>query len=57
MAKKKIETKKQPEPKVYVCSECGREINGDHVYIRTRRQTELHIHFECVPGKRGRKND
>lgn len=52
MAKKKIETKKQPEPKVYVCSECGREINGDHVYIMTRRRTELHIHFECMPGRR-----
>lgn len=44
--------KKQPESPVYICSECGREISGDHVYIKTRRRTELHIHFECMPGKR-----
>lgn len=44
--------KKQPESPVYICSECGREINGDHVYIKTRRRTELHIHFGCMPGER-----
>jgi len=49
---KKVERKKPPEPEVYTCSECGREISGDHVYIRTRRRTELHIHFECMPGRR-----
>lgn len=52
---KKVEKKKQPEPKVYTCSQCGREISGDHVYIRTRRRTDLHIHFECVP--MGRRNE
>ena len=47
----KTKEKKQPEPRTYICNECGREISGDHVYIRTRRRTELHIHFECMPGK------
>lgn len=50
----KVKEKKQPESPVYICSECGREISGDHVYIKTRRQTELHIHFGCMPGKQGR---
>lgn len=45
---KKVEKKKQPESKVYTCSECGQEISGNHVYIRTRRRTELHIHYECM---------
>ena len=48
----KEKEKKQPEFPVYICSECGREISGDHVYINTRRRTALHIHFECMPGKR-----
>lgn len=52
----KAKEKKQPEPKVYICSECGREISGDHVYIRTRRWTDLHIHFGCMPVGR-RKED
>ena len=52
---KKVEKKKQPEPKVYTCRECGREINGDHVYIRTRSRTELHIHYECM--SMGRRNE
>ncbi|KJJ77637.1 hypothetical protein [Clostridium sp. FS41] len=46
----KPKEKKQPEPRTYICSECGREISGDHVYIKTRRRTELHIHFESKPG-------
>lgn len=50
----KVKEKKQPESPVYICSECGREISGDHVYIKTRRQTELHIHFGCMPGKQVR---
>lgn len=46
------EEKTTAKPKVYICSECGREISGDHVYIKTRRRTELHIHFRCMSGKR-----
>lgn len=46
---KKVEKKKQPESKVYTCSECGREISGNHVYIKTKRRTALHIHYECMP--------
>ncbi len=53
---KQVEKKIQPESKVYICSECGREISGDHVYIRTKRRTELHIHYGCMPG-RGRENE
>lgn len=50
--------KKQPEPKTYLCEEYGREISGDHVYIKTRRHTELHIHFECMPtGRRSHGGD
>ena len=50
----KTKEKKQPEPRTYICNESGREISGDHVYIRTRRRTELHIHFECMPGRRSK---
>ncbi len=39
-----------PEQEIHICYICGREIHGDHVYIKTRRRSELHIHFECVPG-------
>lgn len=49
--------KKQPEPKTYLCSECGKEISGDHVHIKTRRRTELHIHFECMRMGRKKHND
>ena len=31
-----------------ICSVCGKEINGDHVIIQTRRHTTLHIHHECI---------
>lgn len=30
------------------CDVCGKLISGDHVEIKTRRGTELHIHYECV---------
>lgn len=50
----KAKEKKQPESPVYICSQCGQEISEDHVYIKTRRQTELHIHFGCMPGRRSR---
>lgn len=50
----KAKEKKQPESPVYICSECGREISGDHVYIKTKRRTELRIHFGCMLGKQGR---
>ena len=50
----KAKEKKQPKAPVYICSQCGQEISGDHVYIKTRRRTELHIHFGCMPGERNR---
>lgn len=31
-----------------ICDVCGKLISGDHVEIKTRRGTELHIHYECV---------
>ncbi len=40
---------KQLNRKVFLCSECGKPIEGDCVYIKTRRGTELHIHYECIP--------
>lgn len=54
MAKAK-EKKTIEKPEVYICSQCGQEISGDHVYIKTRRRTELHIHFGCMPV--GRRKD
>ncbi len=39
----------QKPTKIYLCSECGKPIEGDHVYIKTKRGTELHIHHECIP--------
>lgn len=35
--------------KIYLCSERRKPIKGDHVYIKTKRGTELHIHHECIP--------
>lgn len=40
----------EPEQKTYLCYICGKEIHGDHVQIKTKRRSELHIHFECMPG-------
>ena len=39
------------QEKIYLCSVCGKEIHGEHVYIKTKRRSELRIHFECMPGK------
>lgn len=44
--------KKPKNEPVYICSVCGREITGDHAYIKTRRRTEQHIHYGCMPGRR-----
>lgn len=52
--KKKSDPSEKKQP--VVCSECGQEIIRDHVYIKTRRGTELRIHFECMPGGRGRND-
>lgn len=35
--------------RIYLCSECGKPIEGDHIYIKTRRGTELRIHNQCIP--------
>lgn len=48
--------KKTVDNRIYLCSICGKEIKGNHVMIRTRRHTELHIHYECMPGKGARRN-
>lgn len=40
-----------PPVETYICSYCGKEIHGEHVYIETKRRSKLHIHFECMPGK------
>lgn len=45
---------KQPKSEpVYICSICGKDIAGDHVYIKTRRRMEQHIHYGCMPGRKG----
>lgn len=52
MANKK-KTNVPPTKQEHTCYMCGKEISGDHVYIKTRRQTKLHIHKECVPIGKG----
>jgi len=37
-----------PEQEIHICYICGKEIHGDHVRIKPRRQRERHIHFECM---------
>lgn len=51
--------KKESKPVKHICYVCGQEIEGDHVYIKTRRKTELHIHFGCMPicEERERENE
>ena len=48
------QTKSEP---VYVCSVCGKDIAGDHVYIKTRRGTEQHIHYGCMPCRKGKDDE
>ena len=40
--------KKEEKPVTHLCYVCGKEISGDHIYIQTKRKTNLHIHFECM---------
>lgn len=47
--------KKDDRPQTYLCYICGKEISGDHVFIRTRRRTDLHIHL--VVCRRERKGE
>lgn len=49
--------KKDAPPQEYICSTCGGVISGDHIYIRTKRQTELHIHYGCMNVGRRRSED
>ena len=39
---------KQEHKRLFLCRECGKPIEGDHVYIKTRRGSELHIHYQCI---------
>ena len=48
-SKKKNNAPTQHE--IHICYICGKEIHGNHVRIKPRRQGERHIHFECVPGR------
>lgn len=47
--------KKDAPPQTHICYICGEVISGDHVYIRMKRRTELHIHYGCM--NTGRKTD
>lgn len=38
--------------KTCLCHICGKVISGDHVYIRTRRKSDIHIHFDCIEGEK-----
>lgn len=49
--------KKDASPQTYICYICGKVISGDHVYIRTRRRTELRIHYECMNVGRNQNED
>lgn len=44
--------KKTDAPQEYICYICGKVISGDHVYIRTKRRTELRIHYGCMDVRR-----
>ena len=47
---------KQPKSEpVYICSICGKDIAGDHVYIKTRIGTEQHIHYGCMLCRKGKE--
>lgn len=46
---------KQIRAKLFRCSECGKPTEGDHVYIKTKRGSELHIHYKCI--SKAPKND
>lgn len=48
----RLAVKKKAPPETYVCTVCGKVISGDHVYIRTKRRTELHIHYGCMNGRK-----
>lgn len=43
------------QTRIYLCSECGKPIEGEHVYIKTRRHTEIHIHYGCMRGGQARE--
>ena len=32
-----------PPVEMYICSYCGKKIHEDHVYIKTKRRSELYI--------------
>lgn len=49
--------KKKDVPQAHICYICGEVISGDHVYIRTKRRTELHIHYDCMNTGRGRDGE
>lgn len=44
--------KKDAPPQTYICYICGEVISGGHVYIRTKRRTELRIHYGCMNVRR-----
>lgn len=44
-AKKKV-------PPQHICYLCGKVISGDHVYIKTKRGSDLYIHHECMNNRR-----
>jgi ribosome-binding protein aMBF1 (putative translation factor) len=43
---KALEVKK--ETKIYFCLLCGKEVSGDHIVIKTRRKSEIHIDNHCM---------
>ena len=36
----------------YICSECGKEITGEYIFVKTQRGTKMHIHYACVSSRR-----
>lgn len=47
-AKKKPNTTANKEC-IHICYICGKEIYGEHIYIKTKRGSELRIHNACIP--------
>ncbi len=49
--------KKKDAPSEHICYICGEVISGGHIYIRTKRRSELHIHYGCMNVRRDQDED
>lgn len=45
-----------PQGGTHTCYLCGKIIDGDYGYVKTKRGSELYMHPECVIGGKGNGN-